>query len=374
MVAGSPLSRKPLLVLVALFSALWLAACQPAGTAGGPTIDTRSEVPVALLVPRSGANDGPALSRSLENAARLAIADLQGAQIDLRVYDTAGQPQQAAAAAVQAVQDGAKIIIGPVFAQSAAAAGNAVAGRGINVLSFSNNTAIAGGNVFVLGNTFDNTANRLVRHAMRQGRGNILIAHARDASEEAGREAIQRAIQANGASLAGVTGFDLSQQGVINAVPGISAQARSSGATALFLTSGTSGAIPFLAELLPENGVNPSTVQFIGLQGAWFALPDPGLAAQFGTRYQATYGAAPHPIAGLAYDAVAAIGALVSQGQSDALTGQALTQPSGFAGVNGVFRLLPNGTNERALAVGQIQNNQVIVIDPAPRSFGGAGL
>jgi hypothetical protein len=59
---------------------------------------------------------------------------------------------------VQAVQDGAKIIIGPVFAQDAAAAGRAVAPRGINVLSFSNNTAVAGGNVFVLGNTFDNTA------------------------------------------------------------------------------------------------------------------------------------------------------------------------------------------------------------------------
>jgi hypothetical protein len=205
----------------------------------------------------------------------------------------------------------------------------------------------------------------------------------------ADRDAIQRASAANGASVAGVSGFELSQQGVINAVSGISAQARSSGADALFMTSGTSGAIPFLAELLPENGVNPSTVQFIGLQrldipesartlsglqGAWFALPDPGLAAQFGARYQAAYGAPPHPIAGLAYDAIAAIGALVSQGQSDALTGQALTQPSGFAGVNGVFRLLPNGTNERALAVGQIQNNQVIVIDPAPRSFGAAGF
>jgi len=389
MVAGSPLSRKPLLMLVALFCSLWLAACETTGTAGGPRIDTRAAVPVALLVPQTGTGDAPALSRSLENAARLAMGDLQGARIDLRVYDTAGQPQQAANAAVQAVQDGARIIIGPVFAQSAAAAGNAVAGRGINVLSFSNNTAIAGRNVFVLGNTFDNTANRLVRHAVAQGRGNILIAHARDASEEAGRDAIQRAIQANGASVAGVTGFDLSQQGVINAVPAISSQARSSGANALFLTSGTSGAIPFLAELLPENGVNPSNVQFIGLQrldipesartlsglqGAWFAMPDPSLAAQFGARYQATYGAPPHPIAGLAYDAVAAIGALVSQGQSDALTAQALTQPSGFAGVNGVFRLLPNGTNQRALAVGQIQNNQVIVIDPAPRSFGGAGL
>jgi ABC-type branched-subunit amino acid transport system substrate-binding protein len=389
MVAGSPLARKPLLVLVALFSVLWLAACQPTVQAGGPRIDTRAAVPVALLVPRTAPNEGPALSQSLENAARLAIADLQGARIDLRVYDTAGQPQQAANAAVQAVQDGAKVIIGPVFAQDAAAAGRAVAARGINVLSFSNNTAIAGGNVFVLGNTFENTADRLVRYAVTRGRGNILIAHARDASEEAGRAAIQRAIQANGASLAGVTGFDLSQQGVINAVPGISAQARSSGANALFLTSGTSGAIPFLAELLPENGVDPANVQFIGLQrldipesartlsglqGAWFALPDPGLAAQFGARYQATYGAAPHPIAGLAYDAVAAIGALVSQGQSDALTAQALTQPSGFAGVGGVFRLLANGTNQRALAVGQIQNNQVTVIDPAPRSFGGAGF
>jgi hypothetical protein len=389
MVAGTSPARKPLLALLALASMLWLAACQATGNMGGPSINTRAAVPVALLVPRSGTGDAPALSRSLENAARLAMRDLQGAQIDLRVYDTGAQSQQAAAAAVQAVTDGAKIIIGPVFAQDAAAVGRAVAPRGINVLSFSNNTAVAGGNVFVLGNTFDNTANRLVRYAVTRGRGDILIAHAQDASEETGRDAIQRAIQANGASLRGISAFELSQQGVINAVPRISAQVRSSGANTLFLTSGTSGAIPFLAELLPENGVNPAQVQFIGLQrldipdsartlsglqGAWFALPDPALSAQFGARYASAYGSAPHPIAGLAYDAIAAIGALVSQGNADALTGQALTQPAGFAGVGGAFRLLPNGTNERALAVGQIQNNQVIVIDPAPRSFGGAGL
>ena len=54
--------------------------------------------------------------------------------------------------------------------------------------------------------------------------------------------------------------------------------------------------------------------------------------------------------------------------------GDFLTQGAGFAGVNGPFRLLPDGTNERGLAVAQIQNNQVIVIDPAPRSFGGTGF
>lgn len=388
MVAVSALARKLHIGALALLSAIVLSACEPGGL-GGPMINTRAAVPVALLVPASSPDNGATLAQSLENAARLAMGDLQGAEIDLRVYDTAGQPDQAAAMARQAVSDGARVIIGPVFAQSAAAAGQAVAGRGINVLSFSNNPGVAGGNVFVLGTTFNTTANRLVRYAVSQGRGNIQIAHGLDASEESGRDAILRAIQANGASVAGVIGFDLTQQGVINAVPDIARQTETSGANAIFLTSGTSGAIPFLAQLLPENSVDPAEVQYIGLQrldvpasalslsglqGAWFALPDPAFTAQFASRYQAAYGTAPHPIGGLAYDAIAAIGALVSQGQSDALTGQALTQPSGFAGVNGVFRLLPDGTNERALAVGQIQNNQVIVIDPAPRSFGGPGL
>ena len=82
----------------------------------------------------------------------------------------------------------------------------------------------------------------------------------------------------------------------------------------------------------------------------------------------------PPPIAGLAYDGIAAVGALVAQGKSNALTAESLTQGQGFAGVYGPFRFFRNGTNERGLAVAQIQNNQVIVIDPAPRSFGGAGF
>ena len=41
---------------------------------------------------------------------------------------------------------------------------------------------------------------------------------------------------------------------------------------------------------------------------------------------------------------------------------------------NGVFRFLPDGTNERALAVAQVRNGQAVVIDPAPRNFGGFGF
>ncbi len=98
------------------------------------------------------------------------------------------------------------------------------------------------------------------------------------------------------------------------------------------------------------------------------------LTQTFSNRYAATYGQQPHALAGLGYDGIAAIGALVKSGDANALTAQALTRSSGFAGVNGVFRLLPNGTNERGLSIATIQNSQVVEIDPAPRAFGGFGL
>ena len=100
----------------------------------------------------------------------------------------------------------------------------------------------------------------------------------------------------------------------------------------------------------------------------------PGLAQQFQSRYQSANGALPHATAGLAYDGIAAIGALIKQGGPGSLTSSGLTQGSGFVGVNGIFRFLSSGVNERGLAVAQIINQQVTIVDPAPRAFGGAGF
>ncbi|RLL71411.1 penicillin-binding protein activator [Paenirhodobacter hankyongi] len=383
--------RNPVLKVGAMLSALWLAACTP-GTSGGPAprLSSGEAVPVALLVPGgSGATGDETLAKSLRQAAELAISDLDGVKIDLRVYNTGGSPAQAAEAATQAVDAGAKIILGPVFAEAANAAGLAVADRGVNVLSFSNNTDIAGGNVFVLGPTFPNTANRLVSYAAAQGKRRILTVSDQTTAGEIGARAIQTAISRSGASNAGQISYPFSQQDVTNVAPQIAAKVQGGGVDALFLTADTAGALPLLAQLLPQQGVDPAQTKFIGLtrwdippatlalpglQGGWFALPDPNLNTRFKARYETAFGSAPHPIAGLAYDGIAAIGALVKSGHADALSRNALTQPAGFVGVNGIFRLRPDGSNERGLAVAEIRNNQVVVIDPAPRSFGGAGF
>ncbi|KIC50072.1 penicillin-binding protein activator [Tateyamaria sp. ANG-S1] len=376
-------------------AALALAACDPAAVGGitaggGPRIDTTQPVPVALLVPRgSGQGSDELLANNLENAARLAMRDLNGVQIDLRVYGTAGNAQTAASQAAQAVNDGAQIILGPLYAEAANAAGVAVAPQNVNVLAFSNNTTIAGGNVFVLGSTFSNTADRLVNYAARQGKDRIVVVHAQDVAGQLGRNAIQQAASRSGATVTGTVDYPLSQQGLINAVPRVKSAVDNAGANAVFMTAAPAGGLPLLSQLLPETGVDPAATQFIGMtrwdiprqtldlpgiQGGWFALPDPNRAGAFRSQYEAAYGSAPHPLAGLAFDGIAAIGALAAQGNSGALTGAALTQGSGFQGASGIFRLRQDGTNQRGLAIATVRDNQVVVIDPAPRGFGGAGF
>ena len=372
-------------------AALVVQACVPSGL-GQLTqrLDPDAPVIVALLVPSGSTTQGDdVLAGSLENAARLAVADLEGVAIDLRVYGTAGDPATAAQVAAQAVSDGAQIILGPLRSAEATAVGTAVSASGVNVLTFSNNPSIAGNNVFVLGLTPDNAARRMLGYAAANNRPRVMLIGEETPAGSLVIDAIRRAQPGTGAEIVATQTYAFSQQGIVNALRPIAESARSSNAQALLFTADSAGALPVLAQLLPDNrirppqfqfmgitqwNVPPATLQLSGLQGGWFALPDPGLTGAFEQRYTAAYGRGPHPIAGLAYDGIAAIGALLGTGASDALSRASLTQGSGFVGVNGVFRFLPDGTNERGLAVAEIRDNAVVILDPAPRSFAGPGL
>lgn len=391
MIAFFQAGRKKLRFLLIPFFALFLAACDPSalGVGGGPRINTSAPVPVALLVPRGGTAGDNILAQNLENAAKLAIRDLDGVQIDLRVYATAGNASTAAAVASKAVQDGAKIILGPVYGEAANAAGVAVAPKGVNVLSFSNNPTIAGGNVYILGATFENTANRMVGYAKRNGKDKIVILHAQDIAGQLGQQAIQKAISANGATLSGQVEYAPSQSSVVSAVPRVRATINQSGANALFMTTSSASALPLFSQMLPEGGVRTTETQFIGLtrwdippqtldlpgvQGGWFAMPDPAASNAFTQKFNAAYGSQPHPLAGLAFDGIAAVGALVKSGDASALTGTSLTQSAGFRGASGIFRLRPGGLNERGLAVATVESRKVVILENAPQSFGGFGF
>ena len=144
--------------------------------------------------------------------------------------------------------------------------------------------------------------------------------------------------------------------------------------------------MPQVVIALQSAGVNLRRVQLLGtglwddprvfaaapLLDGWYPSPDMSGYSGFVQRYRARYGGDPVRTASLSYDAVALIARLVQAEGPNAFSEQTLANPSGFAGVDGVFRFRADGTNERGLAVMKVTPQGGEVVSPAPRSFGPA--
>ena len=386
-------SILPALRKAALGAALAaLAACatgpRTAGVDDGIAVDVSGPVRVALLVPYGSGDPGrEQIARSLENAARLAVSDLRNAEIDLVVYPSAGTTSGGSAAASQAVAEGAKIIVGPLFSTETAGAASPAGQAGLTVLSFSNNPSVAGGNVYILGTTFENTADRLVSYGQSRGLGNFGVVYPSGLEGETARDAVITAVGQRGANLTTSQPYNLSVEGIQAAAGPIAAALNGSGTNAVILTDGPTGGLAFISEALRGNGVTADIAQFMGmqrwdvsaealavpsLQGGVYAAPDPATLNAFEGRYQTAYGESPHELAGLAYDGIAAVGALIAQARSQGgspFSTARLTQPAGFAGVNGPFRFGASGRVQRNLAIIEVRNGQPVVTERAARSF-----
>jgi ABC-type branched-subunit amino acid transport system substrate-binding protein len=143
-----------------------------------------------------------------------------------------------------------------------------------------------------------------------------------------------------------------------------------------------------VVQALTAAGLNTRRVQLLGtglwddpritgepaLQGGWYAAPDSSGFRNFSARYRARYGQDPVRTATLAYDAVALVAALVKTQGAQRFSEQVLTNASGFAGIDGLFRFRPDGTNQRGLAVMRVTQGGGQVINPPPRAFSGSGI
>ena len=142
------------------------------------------------------------------------------------------------------------------------------------------------------------------------------------------------------------------------------------------------------ASLLPAFQIDPAQVRLLGtanmddptlgtepaLVGGWYAAPDPGARREFEQRFESVYGHRPPRLATLAYDAAALAAVLARNGGPAPFDPLALTNPNGFAGVDGIFRLRPDGLVERGLSVMEITASGNRVVDPAPNSFQALGF
>lgn len=376
------------LVLATLAVAVLFAACgAPGGGGGGPgpsITGSTGTVKVALLLPITASGSTPSVAKALKQAAELALFDFDNPNVTLVPKDTKGTPEGARLAAENAVQEGAELIIGPLFAQEVSGAAPVARQRGVPMIAFSSDEKVAGGGVYLLSFLAGRDVPRIVSFAMSRGKRNFAELVPQSAYGRIAEAAFARAVSSGGGQAAVRATFPPNDSNAMLGPVRQVANAIKSGqpVDALFLPAGREE-LPSLAPLLASAELSSARVQFIGtgqwdypniggdraLVGGWYPAPDPKGWSNFVQRYSKTYGAAPPRIASLAYDAVSLAVSLSPNAPGQRYTTSQLTRPSGFTGVDGLFRLLSDGTCERGLAILEVREGGPQVIDPAPSSF-----
>jgi hypothetical protein len=353
--------------------------------ANGATIGTGS-VKVALILPLSAQSQGAVVAQSLRNSAEMALSEFQNPDLTILLKDDRGSPEGAREAATQAVAEGAELIIGPVFAGSVQAVGQVARQSGRPVIAFSTDAGVATRGVYLLSFLAQAEVDRIVDYAASQGKRSIaaLIPETTYGSvvEAQFREATAR----RGLRVAAVERYPAGQpQAAVARLQGVVTGAAPQ-ADALFVPDNGDG-LPAVSEALQAARFNPQQVKPLGtgvwneprvfglpiVQGGWFASPDNRGFNAFAGRYRARYNTDPTRLATLSYDAVSLAAALARTQGSQRFSEAVLTNPSGFAGADGVFRFRPDGTNDRALAVQEIRGNGATTISAAPRVLGASG-
>jgi len=356
---------------------------QPQPGAPPPAIGS-GRVKVGLVLPMSASGNAGLAGQSMKNAAELALMEFQNPDVQLLVKDDAGTTQGAQQAVQQALDEGAEIILGPLFAHSVGVAGQAARARNVPVIAFSTDSNVASRGVYLLSFLPESDVDRIVDYCIGQGKRSYAALVPDNAYGSVIEAAFKQITARKGARVLALERYPQDRQRMPEPVK-LVAQAAGR-VDAIFIPDGGDD-VPGVVQLLGSNGVNVKRVQLLGtglwddpriysdpsLQGGLFAAPDvnAGGFRNFAGRYKSRYGNEPVRTATLAYDAVALVAALARTQGPQRFSDQVLTNPSGFAGIDGVFRFRADGTNERGLAVLRVGSGGPQVASPAPRAFAG---
>lgn len=420
----------------------------------GLTVPHMGEEPirVALLLPLSHSRDNAkVVAQALLNSAELALFEIENANVMLMPKDTFGTPSGARRAARDAINEGADLILGPLFAESVREAGRVARRADVPMIAFSTDRTVAGDGVYLLSFLPEQEVKRVVDFAFSEGYYSFAALIPQSAYGNRVRSAFEYSVERQGGyipqmqfypriaeemfaparivaeydrrkaalkqkekddKLGGERTpsedmvFDPETGTLVPSSPLALDQAYGP-ATGGFDEDGnplelpknqeTWGGVSYQAVLLPEGGtllrslapllpyfdVDPRQTKFLGtglwddetlgkepsLVGGWFAAPSPEMRNAFSKRYKDAYGKMPPRIASLGFDAVALASSLAGLPERTRFAPETLASSSGFAGIDGIFRFLPDGSSERGLAVIQVNAKGLEVISPAPTTF-----
>ncbi len=383
---GSGISRRKWLGRgFVIATAMLVAGCQtvvpkgppgtpsePVVTPGLPTDTARHRI--ALLVPQTGS--GADVGQDLANVTMMAVLDSNTDKLRITTYDTGSG---AAAAAQKAIADGNKLILGPLYAEDVKAVAPVAQAAGVPIISFSNDTSVAGNGVYLLGYVPGQSVTRVVTYARGQGMSKFAAIAPQGAYGERALAALRSTVAANGGTVVATESYERSAASVTGAIRRLS---RVGSYDALLIAD--SGRIALQAAPLVRAN-SSRTAKILGtelwnteaslagnsaLRGAWFASVSDDMYRQLADKYRARYGKAPHRYASLGYDAVLlAIKMARNWKPGTRFPANNLHAADGFGGIDGIFRFNRQGIAERALEVTEVRAGGFTVVDPAAKQW-----
>jgi branched-chain amino acid transport system substrate-binding protein len=358
----------------------------PLGNTTGAISGGAGGVKVGVLLPLSAGGNAGIAGQSMRNAAEMALAEFSGANIQLVVKDDGGTAPGAQQAATQAIDEGAEILLGPLFAHSVTSAKQVARSRGVPMISFSTDTNVASSGTYLLSFLPESDVDRIISYAISQNKKSFVALFPNNAYGGVVEAEFNQVVAKRGGRVVLVEHYSEDRKTLAEMVKQV-AQAAGRG-DALFIPDSGDG-VGDIIHALATGGVNLRQFTVLGtglwaddqritannmLDGAWFAAPETTGYKSFAERYRARYHQDPVRQATLAYDAVALVAALVKTQGPQRFSSDVLTNPSGFTGIDGVFRFRGDGSNQRGLAVMKVTQSGAQVVSAAPHSFNGSGI
>lgn len=385
---NAPARRQMLRGLGVAAMAGLLAACQVVPKSNGPATPPPPTNPddnvgpglptdtdrhrVALLVPQTGPNAD--VGTAIANATTLALLDSRTERVRITTYDTA---LGAAAAARQAVADGNKLILGPLLSEDVTAVAPIARDAKVPVLSFSNDSGVAGNGVFIMGFVPGQSVERVVAFSRAKGHQRFGALVPKNVYGDRSAAAFRAAVTQAGGTLVSVESYDRSA----TALTGAARRLANAGAMDAVLIADSGGnairAVPVIkttgnkqilgTELWNTDAALGSNAV---MRGAWFASVSDGLYGQLATKYRTRFGKAPYRLASLGYDSVLLTVRIARDWKPGTnFPANRLLAADGFGGIDGIFRFSNRGIAERALEVSEIGAGGFRVVDPAPTKW-----
>ena len=363
-------------------AAVYAQAVTVTPKAGSP-LTASGKVRIALLLPLSGR--AAPIGQAMQQAAEMALFDSGAKELALSAYDSGDSADMAIEAYRKARLDGAALVLGPLYGTSASALGPLVNQGGMNVVAFSNDEQVAQRGVWIMGIAAPPQVRRVVDHALEAGIRRFATFTPQTSYGQQMARTLATYVTARGGTVVGGEFFDANGGDIAAQARQLAASAKGEGGKVAVLVPVAPPLLSTALASLAVNGLDGRAIQLIGtgvwdfpgvgaetmLRGAWYAAPDPAKRADFERRFVSTYGRPPHRLATLAYDGVGLAGHLARLKPGGDFSAEAITNPNGWSGVDGIFRFLPDGRSERALAVIEIQGDRGVVVSPAPTTFAG---